>query len=80
MTVSNTGGAPVPGPIQVIFTDLSSNATMANNTGVTGGNPYIQVSAGPLAPGASVSVPIEFTNSNNGFITFTPVTHSGPLP
>jgi len=42
-----------------------------------GGNPYIIVSAGTLAAGASASVAIQFKNPTNGSISFTPVTYSG---
>ena len=76
LTVTNKAGA-INGPIQLVLTNLSSNATMVNNTGIRNGAPYITVSAGALAPGASASVLIEFKNSTNGFITFTPVIHSG---
>ena len=77
MTVTNTGGAAITGPIQVVLTALSSNATMINNTGLYGGSPYITTSAGSLAAGAQVSVTIQFQNPTNGFITYTPVTYSG---
>jgi len=60
-----------------VLTNLSSNATMMNETGMFGGNPYIIVSAGTLAAGASASVAIQFKNPTNGSISFTPVTYSG---
>jgi len=47
-----------------------------NLSGLQLGNPYVLVSTGTLDPGASASVPIEFQNSTNGFITYTPVTYS----
>jgi hypothetical protein len=77
LTVYNTSATPIGGPIQVVLTNLSSNATMMNATGVFSGNPYILVSVGTLAPGASASVPIQFTNTTKGSITFTPVAYSG---
>jgi hypothetical protein len=77
LTVRNTSAAPIGGPIEVVLTNLSSNATMTNETGAFGGNPYIIVSAGTLAAGASVSAPIQFSNPTKGSITFTPVVYSG---
>jgi len=77
MTVTNTSASTIQGPIQVVLTDLSPNAMMVNASGKSGGNPYITVTNGALASGASASVLIQFTNSTNGFITFTPVTYSG---
>ena len=77
MTVTNTTGAPISGPIQVVLTNLTAGVTMWNNTGIRNGSPYITVSPGTLAPGAAVSVSIQFQNPSNGFITYTPVTDSG---
>jgi hypothetical protein len=78
LRVQNTSAAPIGGPIEVVLTNLSANATMMNETGAVGGGvPYIVVSAGTLAAGASASVAIQFKNSTNGSISFTPVTYSG---
>jgi uncharacterized protein len=77
LTVTNTSGTAIAGPIQVVFTNLSANATMTNKTGTFNSSPYVTISAGPLAPGASVNVSIQFTNPTNGFISYTPVTYSG---
>jgi hypothetical protein len=76
MTVTNTSGAQISGPIEVVLTGLSSNVTMVNQTGTLIGSPYIRVSVAALAPGASASVSIQFQNPSNGFITYTPVTYS----
>jgi outer membrane protein assembly factor BamB len=77
MTVTNTSAVAIGGPIQVILSHLSVNATMVNNTGVRNGSPYITVSPGALAAGASVSVSIQFKNPSNGYINYIPVTDSG---
>jgi hypothetical protein len=77
MTVKNTSGSAIDGPVQVVFTNLSANATMVNNTGMRDGSPSMAVSAGTLAAGASVKVSIQFNNQAKDFITFTPVTYSG---
>ena len=78
MTVTNTGGSAIAAPIQVVLNNLTAGVTMTNNTGLRNGSPYITVvSSGSLAPGASVSVVIQFSNPGNGFIGFTPETDSG---
>jgi hypothetical protein len=77
LTVKNTGGTAVNGPVQVVLTKLSANVTMVNSIGAHNGDPYVTVSTGNLAPGASVNVMIQFNNPSNGFINFTPVTYSG---
>jgi uncharacterized repeat protein (TIGR01451 family) len=79
LTVKNTGTTQINGPIQVELTNLSSNAAMTNYTGTFNLSPYITVSSGALAAGASATVTISFTNPSNGSITYTPVTVSGIL-
>ena len=77
MTIQNTGTTAIAGPIQVLLTNLSAGVSMSNSTGTHNGSPYITASADGLAPGASVSVPIQFTNPSGVSIAFTPVTASG---
>jgi uncharacterized repeat protein (TIGR01451 family) len=77
MTVTKISASPINGPIQVVLTNLSSNATMVNNTGMRNGSPYLTVSQGTLAAGGAVSVSIQFTNPSGGFINYVPITDSG---
>ena len=77
LTVTNTTASAINGPVQVVLSALSANATMVNNTGTRNGSPYITVSAGTIAPGASVNVTLTFANPTNGFINFTPIAFSG---
>ncbi len=77
MTITNTGGKAIAGPIQVILTSLTTGVTMTNNTGIETGSPYITITAGTLAAGGSASIAIQFTNPANSFIQFTPVIYSG---
>jgi len=79
LTVKNTGGATLTGPLEVAFTNLTSGVAMTNNTGTYGGSYYITVATGSLAPGASASVSVQFTNPSNGFIGYTAVTYNGAL-
>jgi uncharacterized repeat protein (TIGR01451 family) len=77
MTIANNSGTAINGPIQVVLTNLSPNATMVNNTGARNGSPYLTVSVGGLAAGASVAALIQFTNPTSGFINCTPQIVSG---
>ena len=77
LTVTNTSASPISGPVQVVLSSLSANATMVNNTGLRNGSPYITVSGGTIQPGASVAVTLTFQNPTNGFINFTPLAFSG---
>jgi hypothetical protein len=82
VTVRNTSGSTVTGPIYLVLDSLSANTTLANAGGTTGlavpsGSPYRQVTAGTLAPQASVTVTLEFTVPTSGGITYDARTVSG---
>jgi hypothetical protein len=79
MTVTNTSATAISSPVQVVLTNLTAGVTMVNGSGTSNGSPYITVSTVPLAPGAAVSVTIQFLNPSNGSITYTPVTYAGGL-
>jgi hypothetical protein len=72
LKVTNQSNTAISGPIRVTLTNLSPNAVLIN-----GGNSYITVTLNALAPGETASVPIKFTNSTNGFITFDAVASGG---
>jgi hypothetical protein len=76
VTITNIGALPIIGPISLVLDNLSSNTSLTNGTGMTvnntpTGSPYILVSNGTLAPGASVSVSLQFANPAAGSITYT---------
>ena len=78
MTIQNSSADPIAGPVFLLLDNLSANATLANRTGVVANypplsGPYISVpgTAGGLAPGASASVVLQFSNPTNVAITFT---------
>lgn len=76
LTLQNTGATAIAGPIDVVLSNLSSNATLVNSSGTTScfaqGMPYVTYS-GSLGAGASATVTLNFTNSQPAVsITFTP--------
>lgn len=77
MTVTNTSGEVIEGPIQAVLAILPASVTMVNNTGTRNGNPYVIVTQNRLAPGAAAAVLIQFKNPSGGYITYTPITDSG---
>lgn len=88
LTVANTSVtnnrddrmSAIPGPIQIVPSELSPNARLLNATGVTpDGTPYITITQGPLVSGASASAALQFLNSTGGAITFKPEAYLGPL-
>jgi hypothetical protein len=79
-TLTNTGSTPLAGPFYAILDSLSPNATLLNASGVTNNPPagsvYVVVpgtSPGvALAPGASVSVVLLFSDPTLQGISYTP--------
>ena len=83
VTLKNIGTSAITGPISLVLDSLSSNAALANQTGVTGatspaGSPYINVTGSDLAVRGIVAVTLEFTNPTNNGITYTTRVLAGP--
>jgi hypothetical protein len=60
----------------LVLTGLNAGVTVANAAGTFLGSPYLTVSA-PLAPGASVSLAVRFSDPTSVSILTTPVVYSG---
>ncbi len=77
VTLRNTGGSAIQGPVSWILDNLSANATLFNKSGDTGCatpvSPYRNVAVGPdnvFSAGESVTVVLEFTNPGNQSISY----------
>ena len=86
-SVTNTSGAPIPGPISLVVDNLPASATLHGISGATlcaapQGSPYIDignVGAGEtLAPGASISGAIDFIDTAMTGITYNMRVLAGP--
>jgi hypothetical protein len=77
VTLQNMGSAPLTGPVALVLSTLSSNATLVDGQGFTScsapsGQPYVTIPGG-LNAGQSAAVTLTFTNSQaSQGITFTP--------
>ena len=71
VTVANNTAATLSGPLQVMLGNLTSGVTLDNASGNSGGAPYVTLT-GPIGPGASVSVPLTFSNPGRAVIGYTP--------
>lgn len=61
VTLTNTSGSALTGPLQLAVTGLPSGTTLVNAIGAHHYSPYLTATAAPaLAPGASVSVQLRF--------------------
>jgi hypothetical protein len=80
VTLRNGGQSSIFGPVALVADNLSANAALINSGGTTScatpaGRPYVVAELGAnslLAPGATVAVALEFTNSSTAPITYTP--------
>jgi hypothetical protein len=79
VTATNTSGATISGPIQLVLSGLASGVTAVNNTGTFNSNPYWTVSAGSLAPGASAQVSVTFAYASGSNTSATSTVYSGTL-
>jgi hypothetical protein len=77
MTVQNQSQQSIPGPLQIVLTNLPAGVTLSNASGMTGGSPYLTISTQALAAGHSASVKIEMQAASAGQISYTPVVYSG---
>jgi predicted phosphodiesterase len=73
-TVTSDQPNPIPTSMIAKNTGLVTTVTLANATGSNNGEPMIQATTNGLAAGASIKIPLQFSNPNNVPITFNPVT------
>lgn len=81
LTVTNNSGSTPSAPLSVVF-DLPINVTIVNPDGITcttalPGRGFINLSSIP-APGASVSLPLEFNNPDLETLTLQTTVFAGP--
>ena len=72
-TVTSDQPNPIPTTMIAQNTGLITTATLVNATGSNNGEPMIQATTQGLAPGASITVPVQFSNPNNVALKFNPV-------
>lgn len=73
VTLTNTSGAALSGPFQLQFDGLVAGATLVGANGSHEGAPYLSISQSSLAAGASITVPVSFTKTGGGGITYSAV-------
>jgi len=82
VTIKNNGTTTATGPITLVLSGLSANATLYAASGTTTvtfpGSPYKNLPALSLAPGASASVTLEFTKTGSSAITYVGHVVAGP--
>jgi hypothetical protein len=80
VTLRNISSTAISGPFQILFLGIPANVVLVNSTGNLTGTPYLTVpTVTSLSPGESVVTSVQFKNSSNGAITFTPAIYSGSI-
>jgi predicted extracellular nuclease len=77
VSFTNTSGAVINGPLQFKLDGLTAGVTLDNPTGTQGGAPYITLPNASIAPGATVTVGVSFTNPSKAAIAYTAKLISG---
>ncbi len=68
---TNTGTSVLAGPFQVVFGGLPAGVSLANATGSQAGAAYVTVNAASLAPGATASFAVSFSNPSKVTIHYS---------
>jgi len=76
VTLVNKSGATLNGPLHLELVGLTAGVTLVNATGSHDGAPYVTVNGG-LAAGASVTVPVSFSNPAKVGLTYSAKVYSG---
>jgi pectate lyase len=71
ITLTNNSGAALTGPIQLVLEQLTSGVALDNASGNRDGVPYITLPDSTIAAGASVTVPLVYTNPGKLAINYT---------
>lgn len=77
VSFTNTSGAAINGPLQFRLDGLNAGVTLDNRSGTQGGAPYISLPNPSIAPGATVTVAVTFTNPSRALIAYTAKLFSG---
>jgi predicted extracellular nuclease len=77
LTITNTSGAALSGPLQLSLGGLPAGVTLVNASGNRSGVPYITANTSSLAAGASLTVPVSFSKTGTAAISYTTQVFSG---
>jgi hypothetical protein len=78
ITITNTSGATLNGPLELLLVISNPSVTASNATGTYLGSPF-WTSAGSLAPGASATITVQFSYALGATFTLTPGVYSGGI-
>src|SRR5450830_1341924 len=70
VSFTNTGTSAINGPFQVVFGGLPAGVSLDNASGSRAGAPYVSVNTASLAPGATASFAVSFSNPSKVTISY----------
>lgn len=73
LILTNTSVNAVTSQVAVALNDLTSGVTLVNAAGTYNGAPYVTVDNTEIAPNATLTIPVRFSNPSNVPVNFTPV-------
>jgi len=77
VSFTNTSGTALNGPLRFVLQGLPAGITLDNKSGEFNGAPYVTLPGTGLAPGATATVALTFTNPSKANVTFTSTLYSG---
>jgi hypothetical protein len=84
ITVTNTSGSTINGPLYLQLTGLSSSITLSNATGnsvnSSPGSPYVLLQSGALAAGGSVTITLIFYDPSLVAVSYNTHVFAGGIP
>lgn len=84
VTITYTGAAPLNGPLYYVIGGLTSGVSVTTATGTTTcntpGSPYMLISSGPVAPGASFRIVVQFNDPSGVGIRYAGSVVGGGTP
>jgi S-sulfosulfanyl-L-cysteine sulfohydrolase len=78
VAVNNPTSVAIAGPVKVELNGLTTGVTLVNSSGTHDGTPFVRSSVS-LGAGATVSVPVVFSNSGTAPISYTVKTYAGGI-
>ena len=77
LSVTNKTAAAISGPFQVMFNGLPAGVTLDNKSGDQNGSPYVTLNNGAIAPGATVTLSLTFSNPSKAVVSYSTTILSG---
>ncbi|NHZ78568.1 ExeM/NucH family extracellular endonuclease [Massilia sp. CCM 8695] len=79
ITLTNTSGAAITGPVHLVLSGLTEGVILENKSGVVGNEPYVSVNNATIQAGEKITLRVVFSNPARRGIGFVSKILSGSL-